>query len=153
MTQDIKIIRIATQGPAGPAGPPGSAGPQGPAGAQGAQGPQGEAGPLAADVTNEDVSGTAYTVVAGDLGKVKRVTNASGCTVTLPNSLPQGFNVIFRQAIGAGQIAFAAAAGGGVSSYSGYVKSAGEKASVSACVDENSDGSSAAWLLDGTLGA
>ena len=53
MTQDIKTIRIAAQGPAGPQGPqgvtglqgpPGDTGPQGPQGAVGLQGPQGDAG-------------------------------------------------------------------------------------------------------------
>ena len=50
------------------------------------------AGPLAADVTTEDVTGTAYTVVAGDLGKRKRTTNASAVTVTLPNDLSRAFS-------------------------------------------------------------
>lgn len=148
MTQDIKIIRIAAQGPAGPAGPQGSDGPQGPQGAAGVQGPQGDPGPLAASVTTEDVTATAYTLQAADLGKVKRTTNASAVTVTLPNSFDPGFSVLVRQA-GAGRISFAAASGATLHNRSGGDKTAGQWSEVSLTVDANGDGNSAVWVLSG----
>lgn len=148
MTQDIRTIRIATQGPAGPAGPQGSAGAQGPQGPTGPQGPAGDPGPLAADVTTEDVSGTTYTLVAADLGKRKRTTNAASVTVTLPKTLEQGFGVLFCQAA-AGQITFAAEAGGTLNNRAGNSKTAGQWAEVALTVDSNSDGNSAAWVLSG----
>lgn len=175
MTQDIRTIRIATQGPAGPQGPQGSAGaigpqgsagPQGPAGATGPQGPtgptgatgatgatgpQGPAGPLAADVTTEDVAGTTYTVVAADLGKRKRTTNGSAVTITLPNDREQGFSVLVCQAA-AGQVAFAAASGATLHSRTGYNKLAGQWSEASVTVDTNAGGTGASWVLSGDLG-
>lgn len=139
MTQDIKTIRIASQGPAGPAGPQGNAGPQG---------PQGEPGPLAAAVTSEDVAGTAYTLQAADLGKRKRTTDSSAVTVTLPKSFGQGFSVLFCQA-SAGQITFVAEAGGSLNNRAGNSKTVDQWSEVSLTVDSNSDGASAAWVLSG----
>jgi hypothetical protein len=149
MTDPIRTIRISAQGPAGPQGPQGVPGPQG---AAGPQGPQGAAGPLAAAVTVEDVAGTAYTVVAADLGKRKRTTNAGAVTVTLPNNLEQGFSFLLCQA-GAGQVTFTAAAGATLHSRPGYSKTAGQWSEVSLIVDSNSGGSSAVWLLSGDAGA
>ena len=145
MTQDIKTIRIATQGPAGPAGP---TGPQGDAGPQGAAGSQGDPGPLAATVTTEDVTGTSYTLVSSDLGKRKRTTNASDVTVTLPKTMAQGFSVLFCQG-SAGRIAFAAEAGGALNNRAGFSKTAGQWSEVSLTVDSNGDGNSASWVLSG----
>lgn len=166
MTQDIKTIRIAAQGPAGPAGPQGdsgpqgpqgtagpqgSQGPQGPQGVAGIQGPQGDPGPLAATVMTEDVAGAAYTVAAADLGKLKRMTSASAVTVTLPNDLPQGFGVLIRQA-GAGRVTFAAAAGATLGNVAGQTRTAAQWAEASLTVDTNADGTSAAWVLSGATG-
>jgi hypothetical protein len=146
-----------TQGPAGPAGAaglqgaPGPQGPQGddgPQGATGPQGPQGDPGPLAAEVTTEDVIGTNYTLVTGDLGKRKRTTSASAVTVTLPNSMQQGFSVLLCQAA-AGRVTFAAAGGGTLNNRMGYSKTAGQWSEVSLTVDTNAGGSAAAWVLSG----
>jgi hypothetical protein len=175
MTQAIRTIRIAAQGPAGPQGPQGAQGPQGvtgaqgpqgaagpqgadgpqgpsgPQGAQGPQGPQGDPGPLAAAVTTEDVAGTSYTVVAGDLGKRKRTTNASAVAVTLPNDLPQGFSLLFCQAAG-GRITFAAGGGATLNNRFGYAKTAAQWSEVALTVDSNAGGSAAAWVLSGDVG-
>lgn len=154
MTQDIRIIRIATQGPAGaqgPQGPQGNPGSQGPQGPQGPTGPQGPAGPLAADVSTEDIAGTAYTVAAADLGKRKRTTNAGAVSITLPNDLEQGFSVLLCQA-GAGQITFAPAAGAMLHNRAGYTKTAGQWSEVSLVVDANAGGSAAVWVLSGDMG-
>jgi len=124
MTQDIKTIRIATQGPAGPAGP------------------------LAAVVTTEDVTGTSYTLGSDDLGKRKRTTDAGDVTVTLPKTFAQGFSVLVCQA-GLGRITFAAESGATLNNREGYSKTAGQWSEISLTVDSNSDGSSAAWVLSG----
>lgn len=142
------------QGATGPQGPQGDTGPQGPAGAQGDEGPQGPAGadgapgPLAAEVMTDDVTGTSYTLVAGDLGKRKRTTHAAAVTVTLPNDMAQGFSVLFCQAA-AGQITFAPASGATLHNRAGDAKTAAQWSEVSLVVDSNADGNSAAWVLSG----
>jgi hypothetical protein len=175
MTAPIKTVHIIRQGPAGPQGPQGpqgvqgpqgsqgsqgsqgaqgpqgADGPQGPQGPQGAQGPQGPAGPLAADVTTEDIGGTSYTVVAADLGKRKRTTNAGAVAITLPNDREQGFSFLLCQA-GAGQVTFSAASGAALHSRAGYSKTAGQWSEVSLTVDSNSGGTSAVWVLSGDVG-
>jgi hypothetical protein len=148
MTQDIRTIRIATQGPAGPQGPTGAQGPQGPTGTTG---PQGPAGPLAAAVSTEDIAGATYSVVAGDLGKRKRTTSASAVTITLPNSLAQGFSFLICQA-GAGQVTFAPASGASLANRLGYAKTAGQWSEASLTVDSNAGGSAAVWVLSGDTG-
>ena len=59
----------------------------------------------------KSVSGTSYTVLATDAGKVVHFTNAAAVTVTVPkNTLTQGDVVCFRQS-GAGQVTLVAASG------------------------------------------
>jgi hypothetical protein len=155
MTAPLKTIHVVRQGFAGPPGPQGTQGPQGvqgPQGPQGGLGPQGAAGPLAAPVATDDVAAVAYAVAAADLGRLKRCTNAAAVAVALPNDLPQGFGVLFRQA-GAGQIAFSPAAGASLRNRNGFFKSAGPWAEMSLTVDANADGSSALWVLSGDVGA
>ena len=77
-------LAMGPPGPAGAQGPPGPAGPTGPAGATGATGPTGPAGPVETTQTIEAVSTTAYTIVAADAGKLKRLTFAGAITITLP---------------------------------------------------------------------
>lgn len=57
-------------------------------------------------VTVEDVTGTTYTVVAGDQGKCKRFTNAAGCTVSINTGLGAGFNFIWERSSAAGLVTF-----------------------------------------------
>jgi hypothetical protein len=99
-------------------------------------------------VTTEDVSGTSYTLVAGDLGKRKRATNASAVTVTLPKTLEQGFSVLFCQAA-AGRITFSPETGATLHNRAGFSKTAGQWSEVSLTVDSNADGNSASWVLSG----
>jgi hypothetical protein len=61
--------------------------------------------------TGEHITGTSYTVLAGDDGKVLLFDAASTITVTLPNDLPQGFMFVPAQ-IGFGQVVFEVEAGG-----------------------------------------
>lgn len=59
------------------------------------------------DASINDQTGTAYTLVAGDNGKVVVLDNASAITVTVPSGLEAGFNCSFVQK-GAGQVSFSA---------------------------------------------
>jgi hypothetical protein len=52
-------------------------------------------------------TGTTYTLVAGDNGKVVTISNASSITLTVPSGLGAGFNCLVVQ-LGAGQITFSA---------------------------------------------
>jgi hypothetical protein len=88
-------------------------------------------------------------LVAADLGKRKRTTNASAVTVTLPNDREQGFSLLLCQA-GAGQVTFATAAGATLHSRTGYLKTAGQWSEVSLTVDSNS-GTAASWVVSGDL--
>ena len=52
------------------------------------------------------VSGTTYTVLASDLGKVLRCTSASNMTITIPDTLPVGFTAAWvREGAGTASIA------------------------------------------------
>ena len=56
-------------------------------------------------------TGTTYTLVAADVGKLVTCSNASAITVTVPPSVFSTGNIINLQQIGAGQVTFAQGAG------------------------------------------
>jgi len=56
-------------------------------------------------------TGTTYTLVAADLGKLVTLSNASAITLTVPPSVFAAGNQIHIQQIGAGQVTFAQGAG------------------------------------------
>jgi len=56
-------------------------------------------------------TGTTYTLVAADLGKIVTLSNASGITLTVPPSVFTTGNIINIQQIGAGQVTLAQGAG------------------------------------------
>lgn len=56
-------------------------------------------------------TGTTYTLVAGDLGKIVTLSNASGITLTVPPSIFATGNIVNIQQIGAGQVTLAQGAG------------------------------------------
>jgi hypothetical protein len=56
-------------------------------------------------------TGTTYTLVAADLGKLVTLSNASGITLTIPPSVFATGNIINIQQIGAGQVTLAQGAG------------------------------------------
>jgi hypothetical protein len=56
-------------------------------------------------------TGTTYTLVAADLGKIVTLSNASGITLTVPPSVFATGNMINIQQIGAGQVTLAQGAG------------------------------------------
>ena len=62
---------------------------------------------LGFDATLNDQTGTAYTLLASDAGKVVTLNNASAVTVTIPSGLGAGFTCSFVQK-GAGQVTFSA---------------------------------------------
>jgi len=59
------------------------------------------------DATINDQTGTTYTLLSSDNGKVVVLDNASAVTVTVPSGLGAGFNCSFVQK-GAGQVSFSA---------------------------------------------
>jgi len=56
-------------------------------------------------------TGTTYTLVVADLGKLVTLSNASGITLTVPPSVFSAGNQIHIQQIGAGQVTLAQGAG------------------------------------------
>jgi hypothetical protein len=56
-------------------------------------------------------TGTTYTLVASDLGKMVTLSNASGITLTVPPSIFASGNIINIQQLGAGQVTLAQGAG------------------------------------------
>ncbi|HVI60144.1 MAG TPA: hypothetical protein VM619_14895 [Luteimonas sp.] len=100
----------------------------------------------------KDVTGTTYTAVDDDSGKVLRFTNASDVVVTLPNDLPRGWCVSWTQ-VGAGQVSFTAASGATRNNRSGHTKSAGQWAKGTLEIDSNSDDASAIYVLAGDCAA
>lgn len=56
-------------------------------------------------------TGTTYTLVAADLGKLVTLSNASGITLTVPPSVFSAGNQIHIQQIGAGQVTLAQGSG------------------------------------------
>ena len=56
-------------------------------------------------------TGTTYTLVVGDLGKIVTLSNASGITLTVPPSVFSTGNIINIQQIGVGQVTLAQGAG------------------------------------------
>jgi hypothetical protein len=62
---------------------------------------------LGFDASINDQTGTAYTLLSSDNGKVVVLDNASAVTVTVPSGLGAGFNCSFVQK-GAGQVSFSA---------------------------------------------
>mgnify|MGYP000555986824 CR=1 FL=1 len=107
-----------------------------------------------ADLTDTfvTVSTTTYTLLQADLGKLHRFTNASGCAVTLPNSFPAGWNILWAQ-IGAGQITFTPASGATRRNSSSHTKSRVQYSEGSLRVDTNSGGTAAEYYLSGDTAA
>jgi hypothetical protein len=78
-------------------------------------------------LTNKEVNaqtGTTYTLVAADNGKIITLSNASTITVTVPSGLGAGFNCTLVQ-LGAGQVGFAVS-GATVNNRQSHTKIAGQ---------------------------
>ena len=78
-------------------------------------------------------SGTTYTLVAPDLGKLVTTSNASAITVTVPPSVFATGNIINVQSIGVGLTTFAAGAGVTITSTGATAAAPILRARYSAC--------------------
>lgn len=97
-------------------------------------------------------TGTSYTVVSGDAGKLITVSNASAATVTFPNSLAVGFTCSVAR-LGAGAVTLVGAGGSNatLNSRDGLLTLAGQYAAASVTVLTNSNGTSAVALVVGDV--
>lgn len=95
-------------GDTGPKGDTGNTGPKGDTGATGPTGPSGQAGTY---VGVKTITGTTYTVEAGDVGWLIRYTSADAVTVTLPAAVGSPGQTIDHAQRGAGSLTFVAGAG------------------------------------------
>jgi hypothetical protein len=96
----------------------------------------------------DDQVGITYTMQTADYGKTVTFTNSGAITVTLPNSLAKGWNVLCYQG-GAGQVTFTAGSGATLRNRQNKTKTAGQYAMVSLEVVSNSSGTSAVYVLSG----
>jgi len=72
-------------------------------------------------------TGTTYTLLSSDNGKVVTLNNANAVTVTVPAGLAAGFSCVLIQQ-GAGQVTVSGANGVTLQSYQGNAKIAGQYA-------------------------
>lgn len=77
------------------------------------------------------LTGTTYTFIATDNGRVLTHDNASGCTVTIPTGLPVGFSTTIIRLNATGRVGFTAASGVTMNTYNGWTGMAGQHASAS----------------------
>lgn len=93
-------------------------------------------------------TGTTYTLDPTDTGKIVELNNGSAITVTLPNSLAQGFTCRIVQT-GAGQVTLSPAGGATLNNHSSFTKTAGQWSEVDVYVTTNSGGTSAVYVMAG----
>lgn len=103
--------------------------------------------PLSGDGINQQ-TGSSYSLVGADSGKIVECSNASAITVTLPNNLPQGFACDIVQK-DAGVVTFVTASGATLQNRQNHSKAAGQYARCRLYVTENNGGSSAVYVLAG----
>jgi hypothetical protein len=78
------------------------------------------------------LTGTTYTFLSGDNGKVITHNNASGCTFTVPSGLPVGFSTtVIQLGSTSGVVKFVPASGVTLNSYGGFVVMGGQHSSAS----------------------
>lgn len=97
-------------------------------------------------------TGTSYTLVAADTGKVVELTNAAAITLNLPNNLPVGWCCTVVQG-GAGAITFTPASGANRRNRQSHTKTAGQYAVAMLYVRTNAGGSAAEYVLGGDTAA
>lgn len=83
------------------------------------------------DASINDQTGTTYTLVAGDNGKVVVLNNGSAITLTVPSGLGVGFNCTVVQK-GAGQVTFSASSTT-INNRQSHTKIAGQHGVASIC--------------------
>jgi Major tropism determinant N-terminal domain/Collagen triple helix repeat (20 copies) len=129
-SQGIQGIQ-GTTGAQGTVGQQGITGTQGLTGAQGIQGTTGNAGGGISGFNAQ--TGTTYTLVAGDVNKLVTASNTGGITITIPISTFSANDVINVQQINSGQVTFAAASGGTITSTGATSTAPKLRAQYSAC--------------------
>lgn len=97
-------------------------------------------------------TGTTYTLVAADTGKVVECTNASAITLTLPADAAVGFCCTVVQG-GAGQITLTPAGSATRRNRQSHTKTAGQWAGVTLYVRTNAGGSAAEYVMCGDSAA
>lgn len=97
-------------------------------------------------------TGTTYTVLSSDAGKVIDHFNAGAITTTLPNNMPVGWSCTYVQS-GAGQVTFSAASGATIRNRQSHTKIAGQWGEAVLHVRANSGGSAAEYVLGGDTSA
>jgi hypothetical protein len=75
------------------------------------------------------LTGTTYTLLTTDDGKILTMSNASGITLTIPSGLPVGFNCSIIQ-IGAGQVGITTASGVTLNSFNNQFRIQGQHGRV-----------------------
>ena len=95
------------------------------------------------------VSGSTLTLTEA-AHHLKILEFTSACTVTLPNSLPVGFNCLIVQ-VGVGVVSLSAASGAALRQFDGLSNTAGQWSEVSLRVRANSGGSAAEYVASGVM--
>jgi len=95
-------------------------------------------------------TGTSYTILATDNGKIVELSNAASISLTVPNTLPEGFNCGICQ-VGAGQVTIAAAVGATQRQASSFNKTRAQWSEIAMRVRANSGGSAAEYVLSGDM--
>lgn len=152
----VEIITAGVQGPAGAGLPAGGATSQLPRKNSGTNFDVSWSGVLVSasdEISNykskiTTQSSTTYTLTSSDNGTIVEFTNGSAITLTLPNNMPVGFNVIIAQA-GAGQITFSAASGATLRNRQNFTKTAAQWAVMTLYVRTNAGGAAAEYVLGG----
>ena len=78
-------------------------------------------------VTANAQTGTTYTLLTTDNGKIVTLSNAAAITLTIPSGLGAGFSCLIVQ-LGAGTVTVVAGGGATLNSFSGFVDLAGQYA-------------------------
>lgn len=97
-------------------------------------------------------TGTTYTVLSTDSGKVIDHANGSAITTTLPNNMPVGWCCTYTQS-GAGQVTFSPASGASLRNADGHTKIASQWGEVSLYVRSNAGGYAAEYVMAGKTAA
>lgn len=101
-------------------------------------------------VGRKELSGTTYTVSNADNACILEAINASGCAITLPATLSQGFNVgILRY--GAGSVTWTAGSGATIRVPGSATGIASQYGTASAYVRSNTTGSNAEIIVAGNI--
>lgn len=134
-------------GPTGATGPVGTTGATGPAGATGATGSAGADASVTQSINAQ--SGTTYTYVLGDAGKLITGSNAGATVFTVPTNasvaFPTGTHLDSSQ-VGAGTLSFAAAGGVTIDSIGGFLSISAQYGTATLIKIGTNE-----WILAGSL--